>query len=91
MCSAARNRNTVSRSRMQRPPRHPGMAGLIAGMHFSDSKVMLAVLLFLFAGILLSAIYAGWLARYSELRSVSRHLLRLRRSHRAPACLGETT
>ena len=43
--------------------RHPAIAGLIAGANFEDREVMLAVFLFLFVGVLLSAVYARWLKR----------------------------
>jgi len=43
--------------------RHPAIAGLIAGANFEDREVMLSVFLFLFVGVLLSAIYGRWLKR----------------------------
>lgn len=40
--------------------RHPGLAGLIAHRNFEDSRVMLAVLLFLLTSIVVSGIYSAW-------------------------------
>lgn len=45
--------------------RHPGIAGLIVHRHFQDPQIMLAVILFLLAGMVLSAIYAAWLKKHS--------------------------
>ena len=43
--------------------RHPAIAALIAGANFQDRGVMLAIFLFLFAGILFSALYGAWLKK----------------------------
>jgi BASS family bile acid:Na+ symporter len=43
--------------------RHPAMAAAIAGMNFADRGVMLAIFLFLFTGVAMSALYASWIKR----------------------------
>ncbi len=43
--------------------RHPGIAALIAHSNFSDPRVMLAIVLFLLAGIIMTVIYLQWQKR----------------------------
>ena len=43
--------------------RHPGLAGLVAQRHYDDPRVMLTVLLFLFLGIIVSAVYQAWVRK----------------------------
>ena len=43
--------------------RHPGIAALIAQHNFDDRRVMLAIMLFLLVGILVSALYRVWAKR----------------------------
>lgn len=40
--------------------RHPGIAGLIVRKHFDNPKIMLAVILFLLVGLLVSGFYQSW-------------------------------
>jgi len=45
--------------------RHPGIAGLIISSNAIDRRAMLAVILFLLMSIVLSGLYAKWIARRS--------------------------
>lgn len=43
--------------------RHPGIAGLLVHRNFDDQRAMLAVILFLLVGIVVSALYGKWVRR----------------------------
>lgn len=43
--------------------RHPGIAGLIARKHFDNPQIMLAVILFLLVGLIVSGLYQSWASK----------------------------
>lgn len=43
--------------------RHPGIAALIAHANFSDPRIMLAVILFLLTGVIMTLVYLVWQSR----------------------------
>lgn len=48
--------------------RHPGLAAAIAELHSNDGRVLAAIVLFLFSGILFAALYSWLLSHWPESR-----------------------